>query len=205
MLIEADIGRGQDVLNYWFGPLENNDSFPKDRASLWFVKSDQTDREIEQRFSNDLDRAAAGDYDSWKKSPRGRLALVILMDQMSRNIHRGTPRAFATDKDALKLALEAVETGEDKKLFLIERAFLYMPLEHSEDSEIQELSIQKFSELVQEAPEHCKSAYETFLSYAEAHKRVIDRFGRYPHRNEILGRQSTSEEIEFLKQPGSGF
>jgi len=204
-LLDADVARSQEVLGYWFGSLDEYDSCPKDRSPLWFMKSEKTDREIMSRFLKDLNQAAVGAYDSWKESPRGRLALIILMDQMSRNIYRGTPRAFATDPQALQLSLEAIESGEDQQLFLIERAFLYMPLEHSEDSKVQKLSVQKFSELVKSAPEHVKPVYESFLDYAKQHRRIIDRFGRYPHRNEILGRKSTSEEVEFLKRPGSSF
>jgi len=204
-LLDANIAQSQEILNYWFGPLDGYDSYPKGRSSLWFMKSEKTDREIVDRFLRDLNQAAVGAYDSWKESPRGRLALVVLMDQMSRNIYRGTPRAFATDPQALKLSLEAIEAKEDQELFLIERAFLYMPLEHSEDPEVQKLSVKKFSELAEDAPDHVKSVYESFLDYAKQHRRIIDRFGRYPHRNEILGRQSTPEEIEFLEQPDSSF
>ena len=138
-------------------------------------------------------RRSAASCDDWARSPRGALALVILLDQFTRNIHRGTPAMHEGDAKAVATALAVIESGADASFSADERQFLYMPLMHSEDRALQQRSLEKFRELGQS------------LDYAERHAEIVFRFGRFPHRNAILGRVSTPEEVEFLKQPGSSF
>ena len=133
------------------------------------------------------------------------MALILCCDQFPRNIFRGTPGAFAYDARALQLSLSGIERGWDRQLRCVERAFFYLPLEHSEDRGHQERSVELFGELLREAPEAQKSGFESFLDYARRHREIIAQFGRFPHRNRILGRVSTPEERAFLKQPGSSF
>lgn len=174
------------VLTFWFDELS-----PKD----WWGKDETLDARVAARYGDLLERAARCELHGWRASPRGRLAEVIVLDQFSRHVHRDTPRAFAADPLALALAQEAVARGADTALSPIERAFLYLPFMHSESREIQAVSVALYA----------ANGLPDNLDFARRHKAIVDRFGRYPHRNEILGRASTAEEIEFLKQPGSRF
>lgn len=174
------------VLHFWFETLE-----PKH----WFSKDDAVDAEIKQRFGELHSRAAACELNAWRVSPEGRLAEIIVLDQFSRNIHRGDARSFACDTSALILAQEAVTAGADRDMSPVQRSFLYMPYMHSESLYIHEAAVKLYDQ----------PGLEHNLDFEIRHKVIIERFGRYPHRNEILGRQSTSEELEFLQQPGSGF
>lgn len=195
----------QDVLRYWFGELEHEFTIPPQKSAMWWKKSDETDREIRQRFAPSLMEAKAGHLNSWLQVPKGRLALIILLDQFSRNIHRGTALAFAGDEQALELSKQGIERAEDQQLYAIEKVFMYMPLEHSEQWSMQQLSMQKFRELQASVPEEYKSQFAGYLDFAKQHAAIIERFGRFPHRNEILGRKSSEEEIAFLKTPNSSF
>lgn len=174
------------VLDYWFEALSPQD---------WFSKSDALDADIAQRFSDIHRAAAAGELYSWRHSSAGRLAEILVLDQFSRNLFRGSPQAFAQDGQALVLAQEAIRHGADRELSADQRAFLYMPYMHSESLAIQRASVLLYRAL----------GRENNLDYAQRHFAVIDRFGRYPHRNAILGRESSDEEREFLAQPGSSF
>lgn len=175
-----------EVLAFWFEDIE-----PK----MWWVADPSFDDRIRHRFGHLLVQAAQGELFPWRHEPRGRLAEIIVLDQFSRNIHRNTPAAFSQDPMALVLAQEAVAGGVLERLAETERAFLLMPYMHSESSIIHVQAERLYREY---AP---ASNYEFELR----HKAIIDRFGRYPHRNEILGRVSSAEEIEFLQQPGSRF
>ncbi|HEY0839412.1 MAG TPA: DUF924 family protein [Vulgatibacter sp.] len=197
--------RAEQILRYWFGDGSDGWSLPADRQPLWFRGGPQVDEEIRLRFGPDVEVAVDGGFADWKATPRGRLALVILLDQFTRNVHRGTPGAFAGDRLALPLAVEALEKGIDRELRPVERPFLYLPLEHAEDSKMQALSVDAFRRLAEEAPAVVRPAYDVFLDYAIQHQVIVDRFGRFPPRNAILGRETTPEEAEFLKQPGSSF
>ena len=190
-----------DVLNFWFGPLTKATDFPKERFKLWFVKDPAVDQEIAEKFGDLLEK----NLSDWAAKPRGRLAQILVFDQFPRHIYRDSPQAFAWDAQAMQLTLEGIKAGIDKKLFPVERGFFYMPLQHIEDLKIQEASIEAYSQLVEEAPDAVKPFCAEFLKYARLHQEVIVRFGRYPHRNKILGRPSIPEEEEFLKQPGSSF
>lgn len=176
----------EEILHYWFDELQ-----PRD----WWRKDEAIDRAIATRFGATLQAAVAGELFAWRDTPRGRLAEIIVLDQFSRHIHRDTPAAFAADPIALVLAQEAVRAGADRALHGAEKAFLYMPYMHSESPAMQAIALRLFDQ----------PGLEDNLKFAHAHKDIIDRFGRYPHRNAILGRASTPQEIAFLQQPGSGF
>lgn len=194
-----------EILKFWFGEFDPNSVPSDDKMKLWWIKDAKFDQRIKQKFESDIQKAVAGDYKSWLIEPRGRLAIIILLDQFTRNIYRNTKQAFSNDKQALQLALDGIEKGHDKSLSWFERVFFYMPLEHAEDKHIQARCVTLYEQLVQEAPDSLKEYMQNFLNYANAHRAIIDRFGRFPHRNKILGRASTKEELEFLKEPGSSF
>lgn len=180
------ISEAQAVLTFWFEELQPAD---------WFRKSDALDRTIDDRFSELHRAAAACELFSWRESPHGRLAEILVLDQFSRNIFRDTPAAFGSDALALALAQEAVYSGLDQGLSVAEKAFLYMPYMHSESRLIHEQAVSLFSQ----------PGLENNLDFEIRHKQIIDRFGRYPHRNTILGQVSTEEEQTFLQQPDSSF
>lgn len=175
-----------EVLEFWFNELE-----PKQ----WFVKDLDLDAMIEARFCFLVEQARAGELFGWRVTPQGRLAEIILIDQFSRNIYRDKPESFSADAVALVLAQEAIAAGADQQLQTKERAFLYMPFMHSESRVIHEQAAVLFDQ----------PGLEYNLEFEYKHKAIVDRFGRYPHRNEILGRSSTAEELEFLQEPGSSF
>ena len=162
-----------------------------------------------KRLSNDfeelVDAVAEGDLDHWRKSPKGLLASIICTDQFPRNIYRGQAKSFAYDPVALGLARQLVAMGLDNELSPIQRVFAYLPYEHSEEDTMQRQSIELYTSLVEEVEESEREMFAGFLDYAHAHEKIIVRFGRFPHRNAILGRESTAEELEFLSQPGSSF
>lgn len=176
----------QEVLNFWFKEV---------KTSQWFTKDQAFDEAIRQRFGDCHQQASQGECLNWRKSIRGRLAEIIVLDQFSRNIYRDQPQAFAYDGMALVLTQEALATGNLKQLSQIERSFLYMPLMHSESLVIHEEALKRFAE----------PGLESSLDFEERHRAILLRFGRYPHRNQILGRPSTEEELAFLKEPDSSF
>jgi uncharacterized protein (DUF924 family) len=190
------------ILEFWFG---RDPDHQLAMSSRWFTSSKEFDAEIRGRFGPSIEAALTGEFSSWSEEPHGNLALVILLDQFTRNVFRGTPRAFAGDARALSLAKRAIEWGFEAPLSVLERAFLYMPFEHSELLEDQGTAVEKFEILTAGAPGSLRELCENFLDYARQHEAIIRRFGRFPHRNAILDRASTPEEVEFLKQPGSSF
>ncbi len=183
----------EDVLAFWFGPP------PHAERMEWFRKDDAFDASIRTRYGKAVDAAIHGAYDDWRASPRGALARILLTAQFTRNIHRGTARAFAGDPVALATAQAAVDAGHDLALDPFGRWFCYLPFEHSEDPAVQERSLELFGKLARETGKRDP------LVWAEKHAVIVRRFGRYPHRNAILGRPSTPEEIAFLREPGSSF
>jgi uncharacterized protein (DUF924 family) len=191
----SDQPTAADVLLFWFGPPENRGR----RDKRWFDKDDAFDRECKDRFLRLYEKAAAGDLARWKETPAECLALILLLDQFPRNMFRGTPRAFASDALALDAARHAVARGFDQTLLPVERMFVYLPFEHSESLEDQTRACELTKPLT--AFPETADAYR----YAVLHREIIQRFGRFPHRNGIIGRPSTPAEIEFLKQPGSSF
>lgn len=180
----------QEILDFWF----------KENADKWFEKSDAFDQKIKEKFSEVHRELMSGMHQDWKSDPQSMLAMIIVLDQFSRNMFRGRKESFASDELAKTLAEEAIEKGFDKKLSLIERVFLYLPFEHSESILDQEKSMKLFGRLKEEDKE-----FDLYFDYAQKHQEIILRFKRYPHRNKILERESTPEEIEFLKQDGSAF
>ncbi|WP_144393931.1 DUF924 family protein [Pleionea sediminis] len=175
-----------EVLNFWFDEIE-----PKS----WWQKSNEFDRLITERFGHVHTAATLGELYEWRVTPKGRLAEIIVLDQFSRNIYRNNAKSFLFDTVALVLSQEAINCGDDKKLETHQRLFLYMPFMHSESKVIHEKAVELFSE----------PGLEGNLDFEMRHKAIIDRFGRYPHRNIVLGRESTAEEVEFLQEPGSSF
>lgn len=195
----------ETVLSFWFGDFADSPEALGKRIAFWFGKSDATDALIRERFGSALEAASCGELDRLADTARGRLALLILLDQFSRNVHRGTPQAFENDPRALALALDGIDKGLDRELHLVERVFFYLPLEHAEDLAMQDRSVALFQRLLDEAPAELKGYFASFVDYAERHRDIIARFGRFPHRNAVLGRESTAEELAYLAQPGSGF
>lgn len=196
-------GVSEEVLTFWFG--EFGQFVAPEKVGFWFKKSDETDRRILDRFGTHVQQALAGELDFWADEPRGRLALIILLDQFTRNIFRGTPRAFSGDVVAVSLALEAIAEGWDSALRPHERFFLYMPLEHQEDIHLQDFCVQLMESLAEEVDGERSDEFAELVRYAHAHRDVIADFGRFPHRNEILNRPTTVAEAEYLAQPGAGF
>lgn len=191
-----------EVLSYWF-PEEDLWSGDRERFGRWmrwwFAGGPEVDREITERFGALLEQARNGELDHWAQTPRGRLALIVVLDQFSRNVYRGSPLSYAQDQKALELAIDGIEAGMDQDLTPTERIFFWMPLGHSEDPALHERSVLHAREAAREAPNHLRAEAEFGISQAEAARDVIRRFGRHPHRNEILGRASTSEELEYLR------
>ncbi|GAB5459266.1 MAG: DUF924 family protein [Henriciella sp.] len=194
------------VLDYWIGPAIDDSSVAGEKNKLWFEKSVQTDDHLRKCFLPVLEALTAGKLETWTSGPpRSRLAAIIVLDQFSRNIFRGQPRAFAQDEHALTLARDMVTTGVDKDLSEVERIFVYLPFEHSETLSDQEKSVALFKSLCEEARPSFRPLCEATLDYAHQHKDVIAEFGRFPHRNSILGRPNTAEEQTYLAKPGAGF
>lgn len=185
------------ILEFWFGqPEQANYGKPR---KIWFVKNPEFDREVRIQFLTNYEQAAAGKLNDWKNSPLSCLALILLLDQFPRNMFRGTVQAFATDSQALATAKYADAQGYDRDLLPVQRWFIYCPFEHSENLEDQDRAVTLFEQLSDD-PDSAEA-----IDYAVRHREVILRFGRFPHRNAILGRASTPEEEEFLQQPGSSF
>jgi len=189
----------QAVLDFWFGAPGSPEAGQPRRA--WFVKKDDFDDAIRTRFGATIEQALAGGLRDWDAAgPQGVLARILVLDQFTRNAYRNTAQSFAGDALALAAARQLVDTGADRALPPLGRAFVYMPFEHAEDAYMQERAVELFGVLAAEHP-----GFDEMLDYAHRHRGVIARFGRFPHRNAILGRASTPEEIDFLRQPGSRF
>ncbi len=176
----------QEIIKFWFEDIE---------PSQWWVKSDDFDRLIHKRFASVHGLAIRGELFTWRETAEGRLAEILVLDQFSRNMFRDTAQAFAYDPLALVLAQEAISVAADEKLSPLQRSFLYMPFMHSESLTIHHEAVELY----------LKNGIQNNLDFELKHKKIIEMFGRYPHRNSILGRQSTEQEVEFLKMPGSGF
>lgn len=183
----------RQVLDFWFGAPEP-DIFGE-RRECWFKVDPEFDAQIRSQFEEAVETAADGGHDPLARTAEGALALIILLDQFPRNLYRGSARAFATDPKALALARAAIAAGHDRKLNTVQRCFVYLPFEHSEDLADQNESVRLFEAL----------GDAEFLDFAIQHRDIIARFGRFPHRNAILGRDSTAAEKTFLEQPGSSF
>lgn len=192
--------RAREVLDFWFGAAGSPERGQERKQ--WFRKREAFDTQLRERFGALLEAARAGELDAWCATPEGALALVIVLDQFSRNCLRGTPHAFSADDKALAIARAMVESGADRRLpDVYHRMFAYMPFEHAESVAMQLESVRLFGELAREAA----PGVQGFYDYARRHAEVIERFGRFPHRNAVLGRESTEAELAFLREPGSRF
>lgn len=191
------MSQAKPILEFWFGH-PDEPSYGKPRKT-WFNKTPEFDEQLRTRFGTDYQKAAAGHLDDWIDLPKTCLALILLLDQFPRSIFRGTTEAFATDWEALSAAQQAIALGYDRHFLPVQRWFVYLPFEHSENLDHQHQSVKLFQQLSHD-PESAEA-----IEYAYRHLEIIERFGRFPHRNAILGRISTPEEIEFLQQPASSF
>lgn len=208
MASEKITGEGVDaeqVLDFWFADADAGPEAAERRQRIWFSGGEAFDQRCSDGFSETLAAATRGRLDHWKATPRGRLALIVLLDQFSRNIYRGTAAAFAQDAQALTLCREGIELGHDLQLSPIERTIFYMPLEHAEDGEIQALSVRHFEALAAHAPAPLRTLLQANVDYVHNHRDIIEAFGRFPHRNAVLGRQSTPEEEAYLANDAPRF
>jgi len=204
--VTAKLNEIDQVLDFWFGACGADGALDSAKQKMWFSDGRNYDAAIRKRFGKLHRRAGRGELDAqWAAMPRGRIALIVVLDQFSRHIHRGTATAFAQDPAAQRLAVEGVEQGSDRTLIPAQRAFFYLPLEHAENIKLQQTGVRLFRQLATKVDPAWRSEYAGFADYSSHHRDIIERFGRFPHRNKILGRVSTPEEIEFLKQPGSSF
>ena len=190
--------RIEDILDFWFGSFPTPYTSDGAKADMWFKNGSAYDSEIFVCFGIDYEKAINGELDHWADSYRGRLALIILLDQFSRHIHRGTALSFAQDSKAQALCIDGIGAGDDARLHAVERSFYYMPLEHAEDLQKQELSVKAYSRLVEDVPAQYRKRFEVTLSFAKSHHYVIEKFGRFPELNDILERESTEDERTFI-------
>ena len=188
----------KDVTTFWFRDATRSPEALERRGAVWFGAEPAFDRECATRFAASLEDAARGALDDWTGTPQGRLALVILLDQMPRNIHRGSPAAFAHDAQAAAHCIAGIESGQDRSLHPVERVFLYMPLQHAEDLGLQRRSVDQFESLAAEVDDAWRARFVENAHYARLHRDIVERFGRFPHRNRVLGRESTEEELGYL-------
>jgi uncharacterized protein (DUF924 family) len=197
-ITDEDQARIDAVLAFWFREQELSAPQIDRRMDIWFGEDAAFDHEIRHEFADDVEQASEGRLDHWAEEPRGRLALIILLDQFRRNIHRNTAKAFELDRAALKLCVEGAMQKKDRGLTPIQRAFFYMPLQHAESRKVQAKSVELFARLAEAVSPTYQETFLTMAQFAELHHDIVDRFGRFPHRNKVLGRANTPEEDEFL-------
>ncbi|ALI01805.1 DUF924 domain-containing protein [Pseudomonas sp. FW306-02-F02-AA] len=195
----------QPLLEWWFGSADDPNEVAAQKGKLWFGKRDSQDLEARRRFGDLVEQALAGGLTEWTQCPEGWLALVLLLDQLPRMIFRETPKSFAGDLRAQALVAQGIAADLDRQLRPIQRVFIYLVFEHCEHLAVQNEAISRFADLLAEQPEADRAVFADNLDYAERHQKIIARFGRFPHRNKILGRESTPEELAFLSGPGSRF
>ncbi len=200
------MNKAQEILTYWFGQLNSETGLATpEKSKIWFGKSVETDRFLTNKYKDLLEEAKLDKLNSWTESPDSTVALIILLDQFSRNIYRDTAEMYAADTQAIQIAKELITAQKDKNLPTAYRIFTYMPFMHSEKLEDQKQCIELFEKLHQSANPKAKEPIANNLKYAIAHHDIIAEYDRFPHRNKILGRTSTAAEIKFLTQPGSSF
>jgi uncharacterized protein (DUF924 family) len=195
----------KSVLDFWFGEIAEDGFCNSNRYPLWFKGDEALDCQIREQFGALVELAASGALDDWRDTPEGRVALIILLDQFTRNIYRGQAKAYSLDEKAKRVCKEGLALAEDKKLPFAMRLFLYLPLEHSENRADQDISLKLHHALFDEIPEKSKPKFQRSLEYAEIHRNIIVQFGRYPHRNQVLGRKNTAEEAIYLSGNYSRF
>lgn len=204
-ITDADQVRIEAILTFWFRDHELSAPQIDGRMDVWFGSDPSFDEEIAERFSHDVEEASAGRLDHWARHSRGRLALILLLDQFRRNIYRNKPEAFALDKKALRLCVEGAMEKKDRELSPIEKVFFYMPLQHAESRKVQEKSVQIYSKLADGVSTTYKETFATVAQFAELHADIIIQYGRFPHRNRILRRQNTPQEDEYLSGDAPDF
>lgn len=197
-ITDDDQARIEAILSFWFREQELSAPQIDRRMDIWFGEDPVFDREIEAEFSGDVELASEGKLDHWAAEPHGRLALIILIDQFRRNIYRNSVKAFSKDKLALKLCVEGAMEKKDKGLTPIQRVFFYMPLQHAESAKVQAKAVELYNRLAESVSPTYQETFLTVAQFAELHRDIIDQFGRFPHRNQLLGRKNTSEEDEYL-------
>ena len=197
-ITDEDQARIDAILAFWFKEQELSAPQIDRRMDIWFGEDEVFDHECKKEFSPDVDQASEGQLNHWAHEPHGRLALILLLDQFRRNIYRGTADAFAMDKAALKLCVEGAMEKKDKGLTPIQRAFFYMPLQHTESLKVQAKSVQLFGRLSETVSATHRETFETIAQFAELHHDIVEQFGRFPHRNKLLNRENTPEEDEYL-------
>jgi uncharacterized protein (DUF924 family) len=197
-ITDEDQSRIETILSFWFKEQELSAPQIDRRMEIWFGEDPVLDLEIEKEFSNEIEAASDGKLDHWAVDPYGRLALIILIDQFRRNIYRNSAEAFSKDKLALRLCVEGAMEKTDKGLTPIQRVFFYMPLQHSESSKVQAKSVELYDRLAETVSATERETFLTCAQFAELHKDIVDKFGRFPHRNKLLNRENTAEEAEYL-------
>jgi uncharacterized protein (DUF924 family) len=197
-LTAEDHARIEAILTFWFQEHELSAPQIDGRMDTWFGEDPLFDEQIAHQFSADVDKASAGELDHWAAEPRGRLALILLIDQFRRNIYRNRPEAFEKDKVALKLCVEGAMEKKDKGLSPIERVFFYMPLQHAESRKVQQKSCDIYNKLAEAVSPTYRETFETVAQFAELHADIVLQYGRFPHRNRILNRKNTPEEDQYL-------
>lgn len=201
----ANVVDPEVILRFWFGELDEHGRADQACQTRWWSKDPALDEEIRQRFESTHAAIVRGELNAWLASARTRLAYIVVLDQFSRNMFRDTGRMFATDDLALGAALTGIDAGMHRELALDERGIFYMPLMHSEDIAIQERCIALFKELSNEVSGSARASMLSRVGFAERHRDIVKKFGRFPHRNALLGRASTADELDFLDGPGSSF
>lgn len=194
-----------DVLAFWFADALQHSAAESEQSKRWFAYDARFDAEILRRFGHLPEQAAAGNLDSWMDAAKTALARLIVLDQFPRNLYRHDSRAFAFDKLASAGAQAAIERGFDKQLHPLQAVFMYLPFEHAEDIDRQDRAVALFEALQERAPAGAESRFARFTDYARRHRDVVARFGRFPHRNAMLGRAGTAEELAYLEQGGERF
>jgi len=197
-ITDDDQDRIETILAFWFREHELTAPQIDRRMDIWFSEDPVFDHEIEKEFADDVSLASEGKLDYWAAEPRGRLALIILIDQFRRNIYRNSAKAFSKDRLALKLCVEGAMDKKDKGLTPIQRVFFYMPLQHAESAKVQAKAVELYNRLAESVSPTYQETFLTVAQFAELHKDIIDQFGRFPHRNKLLGRENTPEEDEYL-------
>lgn len=195
----------KELLDYWFGDYAPTQEYINQQIGRWFLKSAQEDQIISDHFSYLIDRFEKGELSDWNKNKQGKLALIILLDQIPRNLYRNNQRAHRYDEDALLIAQELVDKNEDTEFNLIERLFIYLPLQHSEVLTIQSLAFEKVEELYHQSPPGLLPFFSICKQKALLHLEAIQTFGRFPHRNHYLGRSSSPQEVYYLLNPEHHF
>jgi uncharacterized protein (DUF924 family) len=204
-ITDDDQVRIDAIIEFWFREQELTAPQIDQRMDIWFGSDDVFDHECKKEFSDEVDRATEGKLDHWAHEARGRLALILVLDQFRRNIYRGTAEAFSMDKAALKLCVEGAMAKKDQGLTPIQRAFFYMPLQHAESAKVQAKSVELFTKLAETVSPTYRETFETMTQFAELHRDIVDQFGRFPHRNQLLNRENTPEENEYLSADGPDF